>query len=93
MADRAYTVREIEDMRCAIHTLIKFGRHWHFRQRGVITHLEIDPRDVEERLRTYMLHGTTPDELNVEADAVRAEYEAFKKASEAGLKTRLNING
>jgi len=78
MAERAYTVREIDDMRRSVRTLARFGAWWHFRR--FRPDGEVSATEIEERLRTYMLHGTAPEELAAEADRVLAEYKAEREA-------------
>lgn len=53
-----YTVAQIDDMRSALYELLY--------PRGGWDHEE-GPREVERQLRTYMLNGTTPEELWEEA--------------------------
>ena len=60
-SDRKYTLSEIEKMRSlCVRLAIPFGQWWDKDQ------LE---RRAEDRLRTYMQNGTTPDELQEYSDA------------------------
>lgn len=62
MPERKYSVAEIDRMRDAVHTLctpVGVGHR---------------PVEVEERLRTYMLNGTDPEELEDAASERRNQY-------------------
>ncbi len=55
--DRKYSVKEIDRMRCAVENIISImdiGRP--------------DDSNVEDRLRTYMINGTDPEELEAESE-------------------------
>jgi len=63
MSDRKYSVAEIDRMREDIGRMFPLG-------------VAYDPdwraRQIEDKLRTYMLNGTDPDELAAESDKYRA---------------------
>lgn len=73
MTDRAYTVAEIDRMRAAL--WMRFGYHgpivaWSSSgDPEVRNKLNRDPydRDVEDKLRTYMLAGVDPSDLETPA--------------------------
>lgn len=81
MAERVYSVREIDEMRCAVRCLAKFGRHWHFHKRVRRFPAEVTDAEIEERLRTYMQHGISPEELTAEAETVWDENQAMRAAA------------
>ena len=58
MAKRKYSVEEIDTMRGFVTHLFPWG---------VSYRPEVRAREVEERLRTHMLNGTTPGELEAAA--------------------------
>lgn len=66
MPERAYTVAEIDRMRAVIHNRMKrpsdrmedASGHTYFIQYAA------DPAKVEDQLRTYMLAGVSPEELD-----------------------------
>lgn len=60
MIERAYTVWDIERMRCAV--------DWLHRPNGPYLP-EARRKEIEELLRTYMLNGTDPDELEAAANS------------------------
>jgi len=64
MADRKYSVAEIDLMRRYVAaTVLDFSMTPEFRA-----------ATIEERLRTYMLNGTDPDELRVVAEKSEADF-------------------
>lgn len=87
MSERAYTVSEIDEMRKHVRRLIEGPiLNWHVSQDGGAQSMggrSYNPRDrdaqVEDRLRTYMLNGTTVEELR---EAVRQQDEATRAALE-----------
>lgn len=81
MAERAYTVREIEDMRCAVRILACYGRVLPSHERARRMPVTVEETAIEERLRTYMLHGTAPEELIAEANTIWAESQAKRTAA------------
>ena len=65
MTERAYTVREIDQMRDLVtHRLSP--RRMVNGKRYVILGDGVDPAVVEDRLRTYMLAGVSAEELEAE---------------------------
>lgn len=56
---RKYSVTEIDEMRLSIAHIYYFGETYDGRERTA---------DIENRLRTYMLNGTDPEELKAVAE-------------------------
>lgn len=76
MSEHKYSIAEIDRMRSAVWQLTVVNLH-------VYGPGELD-RQVEERLRTYMLNGTTREELEQEVQRRREERIAARRL--AGLK-------
>lgn len=72
MPDRKYSVSEIDRMRRAIFEmrLLPYGG-------------DSIQQIIEERLRTYMLNGTDPEELEAEAMSISAIRKARREAQTA----------
>lgn len=67
VAARAYTLAEVDAMRAAVQSLIKFTAvRTSFGER---THIL-----VEDRVRTYMMAGVDPAELQAEAESQHARF-------------------
>ncbi len=68
MSERKYSVSEIERMRDAL--------RWILIQPGVTYYEDQKAAEIEEQLRTYMLAGTAPEELEAkQADVIRFRQE------------------
>lgn len=69
MSERAYTLTEIDEMRRLVERLMEGPRYWHYSPSGCYSSSGggYDPARrtaaVEDRLRTYMMAGTSLDEL------------------------------
>ena len=73
MAERKYSIGEIDRMRKAIEWCYPTGVPYLAAERAA---------DVENRLRTYMQNGTDPEELEkMENDRLEAAYRRVAKAS------------
>ena len=69
MSEHRYSIAEIDRMRAALRAIVNNewpGRNWGQAERD----------EAEDRLRTYMLNGTTPDELEAHALAVGQDFVA-----------------
>lgn len=77
--EKKYSVAEIDRMRTLVRHLID-AQSTHAVSRGCAvgqSYRQTDRiREIEERLRTYMLNGTDPDEIDA---AVKAEAERLHK--------------
>ena len=65
MTERAYTVREIDQMRDLVRHRLS-PRRMVNGERYVLLGDGVDPAVVEDRLRTYMLAGVSAEELEAE---------------------------
>jgi hypothetical protein len=66
MAERKYSVSEIDRMRRAI-TEVVWDQHWSPKTQAPV---------IEDRLRTYMLNGTEPEELEALSKPIVEKREA-----------------
>jgi hypothetical protein len=82
LIDHRYTVLEIDEMRSAIFEIMNPVRWMSATSAMVLS--SPDPDEVERMLRTYMLNGTRPDELNRMAIEAREKSENRRKAFEKG---------
>ena len=69
MPERRYTVSEIARMRRAVEQIWLFGGPVQIGGQGISRSYMTAEKEtaVEERLRTYMMNGTAPEELEREA--------------------------
>jgi hypothetical protein len=65
MTKRHYTVAEIDRMRNAVRWRLFGGKFW---INGGGEEAARERATVEDRLRTYMLNGTLPEELKISPD-------------------------
>lgn len=72
MAERRYTVAEIDRMRIAVEQLFPMD---------IAYDRAVRAKQAEERLRTYMLNGTEPEELEQHAKEARERRDQRMRAA------------
>jgi hypothetical protein len=80
MGKRKYSVEEIDAMRGSVRCMFPSGVSYRREERT---------KEIEERLRTYMVNGTTPEELSAAAqDFQKREYDVFRQRMECERRFR-----
>lgn len=83
MSERKYSISELDRMRRALRWLKPYRSE------------ETTPLLIEDRLRTYMLNGTDPEELEQAASVIEEEWKEKRRKAreEAALPLNKQING
>lgn len=79
---RKYSLSEIDEMREAIQTIMFGPLRWGGPASRDMT--EVRGPQIEDRLRTYMMNGTEPEELGRAASVAADEWHRWQK--EKGLR-------